>query len=337
LSASTFFPREPSPAVTIAPVTRSGHSLRRESAKRGEIRRPAEPPPHVHGVLALQRSLGNRATAAVLQRMRDVKSGTEVPLDGVATMELPQLADIVGRLQQGELTATDEELGQIRNRLLDIRQQRLDAEIAQLEREIKELELDQEIEDLEADIARLEKEIADDEERERQERERAQSAPPSTPQLVNLVATPTLRVNAQSFVPSNLRVNVPSFSPTVPSATVAPLPAITADELVKANTDGRLQMTAYKWWSSNNFPDHNIEIQLRIDGRQWALAHVKWTDRNGPTTTNVQMATFKAFNGQSIPNGNIWGGAARDLLVAESLKHTAKAPPSGAAHADVLI
>ena len=119
----------------------------------------------MHGVLALQRSVGNRATAAVLQRMRDVKSGTEVPLDGVATMELPQLADIVGRLHQGELTATDEELGQIRNRLLDIRQQRLDAEIAQLEREIKDLELDQEIEDLEADIARLEKEIADDEER----------------------------------------------------------------------------------------------------------------------------------------------------------------------------
>ncbi len=287
--------------------------------------------------------------------MRDVKSGTEVPLNGVATMELPQLADIVGRLQQGELTATDEELGQIRNRLLDIRQQRLDSEIAQLEREIKELELEQEIEDLEADIARLEKEIADDEERERQERERAQSAPPSTPQLVNLVAAPTLRVNASSFVPSlrvnapsfnpstpsfvpsNLRVNVPSFSPTVPSAVVAPLPAITADELVKENTEGRLQMTAYKWWSSNNFPHHNIEIQLRIDGRQWAIAHVKWTDRTGPTTANVQMATFKAFNGQSIPNGNLWGGAARDLLVAESLKHTAKAPPSGAAHADVLI
>ena len=305
--------------------------------------------------------------------MRDVKSGTEVPLDGVATMELPQLADIVGRLQQGELTATDEELGQIRNRLLDIRQQRLDAEIAQLEREIKDLELDQEIEDLEADIARLEKEIADDEERERQERERAQSAPPSTPQLVNLVAAPTLRVNASSFVPSlrvnapsfnpstpsfvpslrvnapsfnpstpsfgpsNLRVNVPSFSPTVPSAVVAPLPAITADELVKANSDGRLQMRAHKWWSSNNFPHHNIEIQLRIDNREWAIAHVKWTDRNGPTTVNVQMATFKAFNGQSIPNGNLWSGPARDLLVAESLKHTAKAPPSGAAHADVLI
>ena len=50
-----------------------------------------------------------------------------------------------------------------------------------------------------------------------------------------------------------------------------------------------------------------------------------------------RATAFKAFNGQSIPNGNIWGGAARDLLVAESLKHTAKAPPSGAAHADVLI
>ena len=152
-------------------------------------------------------------------------------VDGVATMELPQLAEIVGRLQLGELTATDEELGQIRNRLLDIRQQRLDAA------------------------------IADDEERERQERERARSAPPSTPQLVNLVAAPTLRVNAPSFVPSNLRVNVPSFTPTVPSASVTPLPPITADELVKANTEGRLQMPAYKWWSSNDFPHHNIEIQ----------------------------------------------------------------------------
>ena len=70
-------------------------------------------------------------------------------------------------------------------------------------------------------------------------------------------------------------------------------------------------MRAVKWWSSNNYPHHNIEIQLSINGRPWAIAHIKWKDRSGPTTTNVLMATFKASNGDSIPNGNFYSGTTR--------------------------
>ena len=180
----------------------------------------------MHGVLALQRSLGNHATAAVLQRMKDVKSGTEVPLDDVGKMDISKLTELVGRLERGELTATEHERAQIRDRLLDIRQEAFAAEIAKLEpREIEELERQVEIEDLEAEIAQLEKGIADDEERERQQQVRAMSTPPSTPQLANLLATPlptqsapTLRVTAPSFTPSSLRVNAPSFTPRRPAS-----------------------------------------------------------------------------------------------------------------------
>jgi hypothetical protein len=270
----------------------------------------------------------------MVQRMKDAKSGEEVPLVGVKTTALEPLAEIVRRLKEGELTATPEEVEQIRNRLLEIRGELLDAEIRRLEAEIRQLEM----EELEDEIAELEREIKEDEERERKLKEQTASAPPSVPQLADIVATPppksTLKVNAAPFQPSWLKPKAPVPSPVTTSAT---LPKISVTEFESAHKAGTLTMRAVKWWSSKNFPHHNIEIALSIGGRPWAIAHVKWNDRNGPDYTNVSMATFKAADGNSIPDGNIWGGTVRDLLVAESIKHKAKAPPLGAPHADVRI
>jgi hypothetical protein len=314
-------------------------------------RRPDEPAwPRggpIPSVLALQRTLGNHATTSLLQRMTDTQSGAEIPLDDLPTMEFEQLAGLVGRLGKGEVTATTEELTQIRNRLLEIRQIAIDAEIAKLEREIAELERQVEIDQLEDEIAELEKQ-------EEQTQAATVIAPPSTPQLAKLVATPvmpksTLKANASTFVPpsalkfgapafvpmSNLNPSVPTFVPSPKPA--APLPAISEAEFEACQRTGRIQLRAVKWWSSSNFPNHNIEIAIQVDGRAWAIAHVKWNDRNGPTADNVQMATFKGPTGASIYGGNIWGAATRDALVAEALKHASKAPPATNGHRDVPL
>lgn len=97
------------------------------------------------------------------------------------------------------------------------------------------------------------------------------------------------------------------------------------------HTSGRLRMRAVKWWSSSNFPHHNIEIAIDVDdGIPWAIAHVKCKDRDGAHRDERRYGDFKSPTGESIYGGNIWSGAARDPLIAEALRHASRAPSATA-------
>lgn len=138
-----------------------------------------------------------------------------------------------------------------------------------------------------------------------------------------------LRATAAPWVPA------PAPAPAAPALAAVHVPAAipvpaTIDEanFLTMLTAGRVTATYVKWWSSPpNWPNHNIEMMVNVDGTAWAVVHIKWKDRTGPTDRNVQMATFKARDGTSIPNGNIWGieGASRFLLT-EALRYANLAP-----------
>jgi hypothetical protein len=93
---------------------------------------------------------------------------------------------------------------------------------------------------------------------------------------------------------------------------------------------GLVQFVPGSWWASKNYPNHNSEMMIKVAGQSWAIVHVKWNDKNGPTTANVMMGTLKARDGQSIPGGNLWGGGLTDAVNA-ALEYAGSAPAAGAA------
>ncbi len=129
--------------------------------------------------------------------------------------------------------------------------------------------------------------------------------------------------------------NAPAFVPGGAVRAVPVLPAIGEAGFQELHTAGRVVLQPVKWWRSANFPHHNIEMRVLADGRPWAVVHIKWKDRSGPTSANVQMMTFKGADGASIYGGNIWGGATYQTLLDAALQHAASAPPTQTG--DVLI
>lgn len=160
------------------------------------------------------------------------------------------------------------------------------------------------------------------------------NATPFVPQSTGSIsATPPslgMNVDATPFVPQSTTPPLTQFSswsaPTATSLAQA-LPNIDAEQYTAAHKDGRTREEFRKWWSSPNFPNHNIEMMVFIDNWRWAIVHIKWKDRLGPGRDNVQMATFKAADGSSIYGGNIWRGLAYDLLLTKALEFAKDYPP----------
>lgn len=123
---------------------------------------------------------------------------------------------------------------------------------------------------------------------------------------------------ASLFVQRMLRAAAPAF---VPGAHTAVPTVINSDTFQEVHGAGRTRIAFVKWWTSSGFPGRNIELMVYVGATAWALVHIKWPPGAAPATDNVSMATFKAPDNTSIPNGNIWGGSVRDILVAEALRH----------------
>jgi hypothetical protein len=115
-------------------------------------------------------------------------------------------------------------------------------------------------------------------------------------------------------LPNALGAAVAAVGPPAAGA----LPPMTDEGFLGAHKQGTLQLRMVKWWTSGNFPGHNAEVSVKINGLEWALAHVKWN--GGSKLADAPfMATLKDKNGGSIYGGML-NSEAKGILCDEIRK-----------------